>query len=530
MTGDDNFRPFGGPSVGRASPSEAPVDVRPPDYPPVPPGRPARPAGPGAVKRTWWVLPYAGGLLAVIVVTAAVTVILHTPRMGRAAAASVTSSSASAAQGSGATPRPAQTFPDALFRQLTGYLQAGNKAGFLGLASAAARPAMQTWWDNLKAIGFTTGAVIPTARHDLVRVDRHGNGTAVVLAGVHSPLDPADNQGKPDVPLTRYRIGLHFASPGATGQITSWQSLDHAPWDQGTLYVRKDTHVVVAGSAADSALVDQAVPIAESAATYDIGLVNHVNFKDLDQQQGFVVFVSASAATRNRWLTPVKQPSGWPPRFLSAQVFQLPGPGTTQVDATGAGSISDGSSGGARVVVGPYRQDGNGGTPHSQTVTLVRDFMLSILAAHDQALANGLAAIRVPSWSQQGFAVAVQLLFEANTDPAPARYDFSVLTGALHDLPASYKTGALPAAWKQLYGPPLGIAENWNEVAASVYAYIGAKYGMNQMFASAMLMYTRYAKPFGNVLAPGSDPGAGKFVFRSPASVKAGWKAWLAGL
>jgi hypothetical protein len=53
---------------------------------------------------------------------------------------------------------------------------------------------------------------------------------------------------------------------------------------------------------------------------------------------------------------------------------------------------------------------------------------------------------------------------------------------------------------------------------------------MNQMFASAMLMYTRYAKPFGNVLAPGSDPGAGKFVFRTSVSVKAGWKAWLAGL
>ena len=41
----------------------------------------------GAVKRTWWALPYFGGVLAVIVVAAAVTAILHTPRMGRAAAA-----------------------------------------------------------------------------------------------------------------------------------------------------------------------------------------------------------------------------------------------------------------------------------------------------------------------------------------------------------------------------------------------------------------------------------------------------------
>jgi hypothetical protein len=472
------------------------------------------------------VLPYFGGLLAVIVAAAAVTAVLHTPRMGQAAA--VTSSSASAA-GTGSAPLPAQMFPDALFGQLTADLQAGNKTGFLHLAAAAARPAMQTWWDNLKAIGFTTGAVIPTAAHDLVRVDRHGNGTAVVLAGVHSPLDPADSKGKPDVALTRYRIGLHFANPGATGQITSWQSLDHAPWDTGTLYVRKGPHVVVAGPAGESAVVDQTVPVAEAAADYDIGLVNHVNFQDLDGQQGFVVFVSGRAATRNRWLTPVKQPSAWPPRFLGAQVFQLPGPGSTQVDATGAGSIADGTAGGARVVVGPYR-DSNNGKAHGQTVTLVRDFMLSILAAHNQALANGLAAIRVPSWPQEGFAVAVQILFEKNSDPAPARYDFSLLTGDLHKLPASYKTGDLPTAWQQLYGQPLDVAENWNEVAASVYAYIEAKYGMQQMFASAMLLYTRYAKPFGNVLGPGSDVAAGKYVFRVSASVKAGWQAWLAGL
>ena len=512
--------------------SQAPVDVRPPEGPPVPPG-PSRRAGPA--NRTWWVLPYCGGLLAVIVGVAAVTAILHTPRMGHVAdsgASSSTSASAGAAGATGslgAAPMPAQMFPDALFRQLTGYLQSGNRAGFLHLAAAAARPAMATWWDNLKAIGFTTGAVIPTAAHDLVRVDRHGNGTAVVLAGVHSPLDPSDNKGKPDVPLTRYRIGLHFARPGATGQITSWQSLDHAPWDTGTLYVRKGPHVVVAGPAAESAVVDQTVPVAEAAADYDIDLVNHVNFQDLDGQQGFVVFVSGSAVTRSSWLTPVKQPSAWPPRFLGAQVFQLPGPGSTQVDATSAGSISDGSAGGARVVVGRY-QDSNNGKPHGQTVTLVRDFMLSLLAAHNQALANGLAAIRVPSWPQQGFAVAVQILFEANSDPAPRRYDFSLLTGDLHGLPAGYKTGALPTGWKQLYGQPLTTAENWNEVAASVYAYIEAKYGMKQMFASAMLLYTRYAKPFGNVLGPGSDVAAGKYVFRASASVKAGWKAWLAGL
>ena len=507
MTANDH-QPYRGGTAQADPPSGAPVS---------PPVRP--------VKRTWWVLPFTGGALAVIVAAAAVTAVLHTPRMSHQAAAA---SSTGAAKG---PPMPSQMFPDALFRKLSGYLQARDETGFLGLASASARPAVKSWWDNLQAIGFTTGAVIPTASHDLVRVDRKGDGTTVVLAGAHSPLDPADHNGKPDVPLARYRIGLHFTGPNATGQITSWQPLDDAPWDsRAGLYVRKDTHVVVAGLPGDSALVDQTLPIAETAAAYDIGLVNHVNPQDLAQQQGFVVFVSGNAAVRNHWLTPVKQPSGWPPRFLAARVFQLPGPGTTPVDATSAGSIADGTTGGARVVVAPFGQDGNGGTPHSQTVTLVRQFMLGILAAHNQGLANGLPAIRVPSWPQEGLAVAVQILFEKNNNPTPARYDFGLLTSDLRKMPASYKTGVLPATYQQLYGSPLTSAENWNEVAASVYAYIELKHGINQMLASAMLMYTRYAKPFGNVMAPGSKPSTGQYIFFTSASVKAGWKAWLAGL
>ena len=77
-------------------------------------------------------------------------------------------------------------------------------------------------------------------------------------------------------------------SPAATGQITSWQPLGDAPWDQGTrLYVRKTTHVVVAGLPGDSALVDETLPLAETAASYDVGLINQVNAQLL-RQEGFV--------------------------------------------------------------------------------------------------------------------------------------------------------------------------------------------------------------------------------------------------
>lgn len=481
------------------------------------------PAGSHGSDRTWWILPYTGGLVVVLAVAAVVIGVRHPASGGQAP------KTRPPAAASPAAARPEQMFPNALFGKLTAALQARNEAAFLNLASASARPAMKSWWVNLQAIGFTTGAVVPTARDDVMHVDSRGNGSTVALAGVHGPLDPVDDKGKPDVALTRYQIGIHFASPTATGQITSWKPLDDAPWDQGTrLYVRKDADVVVAGPPGDSALVDQTLPIAETAAAYDIGLVNNVHFEDLNQQQGFVVFVTGDAAVRNGWFATVKEPAGWPAQFLGGQTFQLPGPGSTPVDVTGAGRVSDGSTGGARVVVEPYSQDPNGGTPHSQTVTLVRDFMLAILASHDQNLVNGLRTSPVPSWSEEGLAVAVQTLFETSNDPTPARYDFGNLDAALASLPASYKTGATPTTTEQLYGPSLETSESWNDVAASVYEYIEQKYGMNQMLASAMLLWTRYTTPFGNVLAPGGDPGKGDYVFYTPSYVTAGWKAWLA--
>jgi hypothetical protein len=142
--------------------------------------------------------------------------------------------------------------------------------------------------------------------------------------------------------------------------------------------------------------------------------------------------------------------------------------------------------------------------------------------SHRAAAATSTAAAKGPPMPSQ--------LFEANNNPAPARYDFGLLTSDLRKMPARYKTGVRPASYQQLYGSPLADAENWNEVAASVYAYIELKHGINQMLASAMLLYTRYAKPFGNVMAPGSQPSTGHYIFFTSASVKAGWKAWLAGL
>ena len=301
MTADGNFRPRAEATPARVTSAGRPPWEMPPPGSPAPPGasQPARPAA-----RTWWILPFCGGALAVIVVAATVIVIQHATRTARAAGPAHPATAS-------AVPMPAEMFPGALFGKLSADLQAGNEAGFLGLASPAARPAIKTWWDNLNAIGFTTGAVVPTAGSDTVRIDGHGNGTTIVLAGAHSPLDPS-YQGKPGIPLERYRIGLHFASPTATGQITSWQPLDSDPWDgKSGLYVRTSTNVVVAGLPGDSGVVNETVPLAQAAAAYDIGLVRQANPDDL-LQEGFVVFVSGNAAVRDGWFAADPQPKGWP--------------------------------------------------------------------------------------------------------------------------------------------------------------------------------------------------------------------------
>ena len=506
-------------SAGRP-PWEIPPSPAAPTIPPAPAGPVAGPMAPAPAGdggparpawRVWWVLPFCGALV-VIAIAAGVIAIRY---------ASQTPYPGPSRPPAAAAPMPAEMFPGALFSALTQDIEVRNETAFLRLASPGARPAMKTWWDNLNAIGFTAGAVIPTAGGDTVRVDRHGDGSTIVLAGAHSPLDPS-YQGKPGVPLERYRIGLHFASPTATGQITSWQPLGSGPWDGPSgLYVRTSTNVVVAGPPGDSAAVNETLPLAQEAAAYDIGLVRQVNPNDL-LQEGFVVFVSGDAAVRDGWFAADPQPPGWPRAWDGNRTFDLAGPGTSPDDyASAPGGIADDTTGGARVVVTPYKQHGQ--TPQQEIMGLERDFMIDILAAHDQELVNSPAAPPAPpAWTIEGLGLATEALYAGNTNPAPASYRFGPLSGLLRKLPSGFKTGKLPDA-QELAGLH---AQQWNDVAASVYEYIEQKYGINQMFASAILMWTQFSTPFGNVEdVPKSS--ASTLRFFKTATVEDGWRAWL---
>ena len=482
------------------------------------PGSPPR--GPGRRPRlawpTWWIAPYLAGALAVLAVFAVLqlTVLRH-PAGHVAAAAS--SPAAAAPRG----PMPAQMFPDALFKRLTRDIQSQNEKDFLALVAPGARPAVQTWWDNMQAIGFTTGLIMPADKTDQVDLNPSGDGSTMVLAGTHNALDPKDRKGHPDVPLERYQIGLHFSSPTAIGQVTAWKPLGDDPWDQGKLYVRKDLNVVVAGPAADSGVVDEILPIAQAAAAYDIGLINHVHPSDL-RQEGFVVFVSGDQAVRSRWFSTTRQPSGWPPA-AAGLTAQLPGPGASANTDWSLGDLADDTTGGARVVITPV-EDQSGGSQQLETAELVHRFALDILAANNQELVPGIALLPVPSWAVEGFAVAMQAAYYSNTNPTPDSYSFKALNDALKKLPASYKTGAVPTD-KELYNSSDQVEQNWRVVAASVYASIATRYGMNQLLASASLMYTAEPDPRQNVLKSSTKD---TLTFYGKDTIQSGWEAYLA--
>lgn len=415
---------------------------------------------------------------------------------------------------------PPTILPNALFARLTRDIQAKNETGFLGLAAPAARQAIRSWWANQKAIGFTTGAIVPASADGAVKVDGSGNGTLTVLAGTHNRFDPTGSDGLPSVPCEEYRVGLHFSSPAATGEITSWRPLGHAPWDQGVhLYVRRAAHVVVAGDQADRALVNQTLPMAETAANYDIRLLDSINPKDL-HQSGFIVFVSGKASLRDTWFRSGPQPKGWMGDAFGGITFPLAGPGVAQAGMTS--KVSDDLVGGARVVMVPYQQANE--TVHSETGVLVHEFIHDILYPDTTGFYS--SSNPVPAWADEGIAVAVQSLYLQNADPTPAQWNFGVLTNNLLALPSKYRTGHLPST-RQIYHESLALGFDWYQVAGSVYEYIAAKYGMNQMFAAAVLLTTNNTTPFGNVLQ--SSKG-GRLVFYPPATIKSGWRAWLAGI
>jgi hypothetical protein len=128
------------------------------------PRREDGPAHSAPARHRGWLVPFASGALTMVVLAAAVgsVALLHHNHSPRKPAPT----KPRAAQ---AAPMPAQMPSSALFQALTNDIQTQNETAFLSQVAPAARPAVQTWWENLQAIGFTSGAITP-ASGDLATV------------------------------------------------------------------------------------------------------------------------------------------------------------------------------------------------------------------------------------------------------------------------------------------------------------------------------------------------------------------------
>lgn len=417
--------------------------------------------------------------------------------------------------------------------QLTGSLQARNESWFLRLAAPAARKAMRSWWAAQEAMGFTTGAVVPVSDTDnTVHLDSAGNGSATVLVGTHNPYDTSGGvlHAPPAVPSAEYRIGLHFpsgAGPETVGQITSWTPLNDTPWDHGVpLTVRRAAHVEVVGGSGDAALVNQTLPLAETAADYDLGFIRHVDPMPTNDQTGFVVFVSSSTVDRNRWFRSGPQPEEQTgdPDGGTTHLLQDASDGYTLLMSTKPGSIFADGDGEARIVITPYWQAGE--TPYEETGVLVREMIhASLMSFHPTDKA-------VQPWANEGIGRAIAALYQANRNPVPTPRDFRPLITALRALPGPYRTGTLPGTG-QLYGGNAVSRAKWDIVAASVYAYIAEQYGVSDMLGSADELGTTIGRagspagpdtPFDHVYQP--DPTK-KMSYYPADTISSGWRRWL---
>ncbi len=311
----------------------------------------------------------------------------------------------------------------------------------------------------------------------------------------------------------------------AVGQITSWTPLSDAPWDQGTpLTVRKSAHVEVVGGPGGSHLVSQTLPLAETAASYVLALVGHVN-PPVIGQRGFVVFVSGSASDRNLWFRSGPQPKEQTGDADGGVTYLLNGPAAAcgllaPIGACGPDISTDApeESGGARIVITPYQQAGE--TPQQETSVLVREMIHAMFIPAQNV---GLGGENVPPWANEGIARVIADLYQADGNPVPASYDFGPVITAVRALPAGYRAGMLPGA-QQLYGGTATTRAAWDAVAASVYAYISEKYGMRQMLASAWFLGLETDTPFGNVLKSYKN---GTIINYSPSTISSGWRKWL---
>lgn len=415
-------------------------------------------------------------------------------------------------------PQLSSYFENDLSQRVTTAIQKHDRGGFLALAAApAARAAMGLWWDNVSAIGFTTGGLAP----ELFSTPA---GTLRVKIGLHADVDPIDDSAKPPTPTapsTEYLLHVAGVGPGCKRTvITGWKALSNAPWDgDQKLYVVKTAHVVTAGEPAMRAEVARISALAEKAAVWDFGFFHFANKDRYVNQTGFVLFVPTTNAQAFGWFraSDAKKPRGWTsdPAAVGGTEFPLAG---TQLPAAVKGDALDALSvGGGRTII---TATGRKGSATDTEGLLVHEFVHNLLDTKNiWAYATGSP---IPAATSEGAARWVEAYFRSSpAAPVKAMSALKILKPVVLSRPGQFK-GRVPTD-AEIYGSA-SLADYYYDLAALTFDW-EARSGVGFAIQCVVNAYINgTGGPFGGVVTKVSG---GTITFADPRTEEAKWVAWV---
>lgn len=422
---------------------------------------------------------------------------------------------------------------DLLSLQMTAALQAHSKATFLKLAGPSAQSAMSTWYDNVSAVGFTTAAVgnaKSLSDGGIESGDAPKTQVATVGIGLHNAFDEtlkAIVKGEVDTgdaPATEYTLGtdvIHDGNQKCHLRITSWKSVNNAPWDTSQhLKIVRTKHVVIAGDPAAAADISRVAALAEKAATFDIGLFRSFK-RPLDiRLKGFVMFVPTSNAQANSWFhyPDAKKPSGWIADIGNAFGVEYPLNGvqipvTKPVGAPKVNAVSQ--IGGGRVVL---TSTGLRHTSSEITAVLVHEFAHDIYNNYSLGWFTGKP---IDAALAEGAARYIESFYENNPNPYAFSHSMKVLAPIIRQH-FSLFNGKTPTR-SQVYGN-VNLASYYYAVSASSFSYLAVKYGIAFAFQSIRDAYANGGGPFSGIV---TRINGGNVTFGDPGPFERAWAKWL---
>lgn len=259
-------------------------------------------------------------------------------------------------------------------------LQNHDRELFLSYAEGDAQAQLALWWDNLSALGWTTGFITPNTDTD---------GTQLVNIGVDLgfPANEMRGSGSADAGLiltqgSYYRITTMGSDESL--RITSFVPRDVIqPWDDGKLYVERRDHVVLFALEDERDLVTRSIDEAEEAAVTTLELATRMG-GDVPQT-GFTSGITGSNERLERWRygNQVKpegeiDAAGFARSSYRPQASEIIDPEIATGQATG----------GTTVVLGP-------GADFDRRVVFIHEFAHAIhyTAAPSQSWATSTAAL-----------------------------------------------------------------------------------------------------------------------------------------